>query len=151
MYASAEKRVWTWRSPKNGIRSESYRLHGSRVSVRGQGGSARAEGGTRTTRASSSPSRARVTTANPSDTGRLAVKVRRGAAWRRTSFDRIERLADVVDHWDASRLAFRGGGLLVTLLVLAALAAPARADLEAEAGPVVDAARADRFATNLGR
>src|SRR5262249_42928421 len=79
MYASAEKRVWTWRSPKNGIRSGSYRLHGSRVSVRGHGGSARAEGGARTTRASTSPRRDRVNTSNPSDTGRLAVKVRRGA------------------------------------------------------------------------
>jgi hypothetical protein len=31
----------------------------------------------------------------------------------------------VVNRWDASRRAFRGGGLMVTLLVLAALATPA--------------------------
>src|SRR5262249_60780632 len=51
----------------------------------------------------------------------------------------------------SSTCAFRGGGLLVPLLVLAALVTPARADLEAEAGPVVAAASADTFATNLGR
>jgi len=37
----------------------------------------------------------------------------------------------------------------VTLLVLATLATPARADLEAEVGPVVAAAHADTLATNL--
>jgi hypothetical protein len=57
----------------------------------------------------------------------------------------------MVRHSGSSPCAFRGGGLLVTLLVLAALVTPARADLEAEAGPVVAAASADTFATNLGR
>jgi hypothetical protein len=57
----------------------------------------------------------------------------------------------VVDRSNASRRAFRGGAPLVTLLVLGALATPARADLEVEAGPVVAAARADTLATNLGR
>src|SRR5262245_62657261 len=37
MYASAEKRVCTWRSPKYGVRSGVTLAHGSRVSVRGKG------------------------------------------------------------------------------------------------------------------
>jgi len=40
---------------------------------------------------------------------------------------------------------------IVTLLVLTALAAPAGADMEADARPVVETARADTLATNLGR
>ena len=55
----------------------------------------------------------------------------------------------MIDRWDASRRASRSVGPLVTLLVLATLATPARADLEAEAGPVVAAAHADMLATNL--
>lgn len=39
----------------------------------------------------------------------------------------------------------------VTFLVLTVLAVPARADMEADARPVVDAAHADALATNLGR
>ena len=41
--------------------------------------------------------------------------------------------------------------LPVVTVLLAALVSPARADLEAEAGPVVAAAQADTLATNLGR
>src|SRR5262245_17106610 len=95
MYASAEKRVWTWRSPKNGVRSGSYRLQGSRVSVRGQGGAARTEDETRTAKASTSPSRARVSTSNPSDTARLPSRCGAAPAWRRAGFDRFECLPDV--------------------------------------------------------
>src|SRR5262245_10117129 len=81
MYASAEKRVWTWRSPKNGTRNGSYRVHGSRVSVRGHGGCAPCPAaGPQMAMASTSPSRVRVDTRNPSDTGRLVVKLQRGDA-----------------------------------------------------------------------
>src|SRR5262249_42118698 len=79
MYASAEKRVWTWRSPKKGTRNGSYPVHGSRVSVRGPGGCAPcAAADPQMAIASASPSRVRVDTRNPSDTGRLVVKLRHG-------------------------------------------------------------------------
>src|SRR5215470_10504786 len=55
MYASAEKRVCTCRSPKKGCRSGAAAAHGSRVSVRCQGGVAAARwSARRTSRASPS-------------------------------------------------------------------------------------------------
>src|SRR5262245_6615651 len=58
-----------------------------------------------------------------------------------------------VPRISSGRCAFRRGhrAWIVMLFVLAAVAAPASADMEADARPVVDAARADTLATNLGR
>src|SRR5262249_21324229 len=50
-----------------------------------------------------------------------------------------------------ARLRRKNMQRIATLLIVAALAVPASADMEADARPVVEAARADTLAINLGR
>src|SRR5262249_31957797 len=174
MEASAEKRGWTWRSPKEGARNGSDLVQGARVSVCGHGGCALrpTAADPHMAMARASPSRMRVDTRNPSDTGRLAVKLRcgdEGVAHRSIGSNarRVRGSLRLPDGMGPSRgqtrsrhdLARRStmtnqtprGRPLVVALLLAALVTPARADLEAEAGPVVAAAHAETLATNLGR